>query len=94
MLDCFVKQREKVTDYRTQWSGVRADDLVGPSGAFRFVHRVIRLILTSAGTARPFIEVQKNVAGLLKDRVLVGHALTNDLKVAPLLLKVVKLLRY
>jgi len=31
------------------------------------------------GTARPFAEVQDVVAGLLKDNVLVGHALRNDL---------------
>ena len=32
-------------------------------------------------TAKPFVEVQKQVAGLLKDRILVGHAVHNDLKV-------------
>ena len=31
--------------------------------------------------ARPFDEVQKKVADLLKDRILVGHAVYNDLKV-------------
>ncbi|PSK35079.1 hypothetical protein B9Z65_1662 [Elsinoe australis] len=33
------------------------------------------------GFARPFAEVQKAVADLLRGRVLVGHALGNDLKV-------------
>jgi RNA exonuclease 4 len=61
MLDCFVKQKERVTDYRTQWSGVRKEDLIGPE-------------------ARTFEEVQKNVAGLIKDRVVIGHAVRNDLK--------------
>ena len=32
ILDVFVRQREKVVDYRTQWSGVRSTDLAG-SGA-------------------------------------------------------------
>ena len=31
--------------------------------------------------AKPFVEVQKQVAELLIDRVLVGHAVFNDLKV-------------
>lgn len=31
-------------------------------------------------TARPFDEVQRQVADLLKDRILVGHAVHNDLK--------------
>lgn len=33
------------------------------------------------GFAKPFVEVQKEVADLLKGRVLVGHALRNDLQV-------------
>jgi len=58
-LDVFVRQRERVVDYRTEFSGVRASDMVN---------------------ARPFVEVQKQVAELLKDRILVGHAVHNDLK--------------
>ncbi|CAK5265694.1 unnamed protein product [Mycena citricolor] len=58
-LDAFVRQRERVVDYRTQWSGVRESDMVN---------------------ARPFDEIQGRVAALLKDRILVGHALQNDTK--------------
>lgn len=32
--------------------------------------------------AKPFEEVQKRVASLTKDRILVGHAVHNDLKVS------------
>ncbi|KIJ63507.1 hypothetical protein HYDPIDRAFT_92003 [Hydnomerulius pinastri MD-312] len=60
VLDVFVRQRERVVDYRTQWSGVRSGDL--------------------GGGATPFEEVQKTVAELIKDRILVGHAVHNDLK--------------
>ncbi|KAG6382187.1 ribonuclease H-like domain-containing protein [Boletus reticuloceps] len=60
ILDVFVRQREKVVDYRTQWSGVRSTDL--------------------AGSAKTFKEVQQTVADLIKDRILVGHAIYNDLK--------------
>ncbi|KAL5504520.1 REX4 [Sanghuangporus vaninii] len=59
ILDEFVRQRERVTDYRTFVSGVRASDMV---------------------KAIPFADVQKRVDDLLKDRILVGHALNNDLK--------------
>lgn len=38
-----------------------------------------------AGVARPFSEVQKDVARLLQDRILVGHALRNDLQALILL---------
>ncbi|KAG9308589.1 ribonuclease H-like domain-containing protein [Chiua virens] len=60
VLDVFVKQRERVVDYRTQWSGVRSTDL--------------------AGSAKSFKEIQQTVADLIKDRILVGHAIYNDLK--------------
>lgn len=33
--------------------------------------------------ARPFAQVQAEVAALLKNKILVGHALGNDLKVSP-----------
>lgn len=59
LMDRFVKPMEKVTDYRTWVSGVRAKDLQG---------------------APSFKEVQAEVAALVKGRVLVGHAIQNDLK--------------
>lgn len=37
--------------------------------------------MLTISTAKPFVEVQKLVADLLKDRILVGHAVHNDLKV-------------
>ncbi|KDQ56320.1 hypothetical protein JAAARDRAFT_132817 [Jaapia argillacea MUCL 33604] len=58
-LDEFVRQRERVVNYRTEFSGIRPSDMV---------------------KAKPFAEVQKQVADLLKDRILVGHAVFNDLK--------------
>ncbi|KAF8638897.1 hypothetical protein AX17_001948 [Amanita inopinata Kibby_2008] len=58
-LDEFVKQRERVIDYRTQHSGIRDTDML---------------------KAKPFEEVQKTVAEILKDRIIVGHAVHNDLK--------------
>jgi len=58
-LDEFVRQRERVVDYRTQYSGVRESDMI---------------------KAKPFKEVQTQVAELLKDRILIGHAVFNDLK--------------
>ncbi|KAG1737861.1 MipD protein [Suillus paluster] len=59
-MDEFVKQKERVVDYRTKWSGIRPSDMV---------------------RAKSFEEVQKTVAALTKDRILVGHAVHNDLKV-------------
>ncbi|KAF8169123.1 ribonuclease H-like domain-containing protein [Mycena galopus ATCC 62051] len=59
ILDEFVKQRERVVDYRTEWSGVREGDMVH---------------------AKPFPAIQARVAALLVDRILIGHAVHNDLR--------------
>ncbi|PIL35383.1 hypothetical protein GSI_02109 [Ganoderma sinense ZZ0214-1] len=59
ILDAFVRPRERVVDYRTEFSGIRPSDMVH---------------------ARTFNDVQKEVADLLKDRILVGHAVHNDMK--------------
>ncbi|CAM6114193.1 unnamed protein product [Calypogeia fissa] len=58
--DKHVRPPERVTDFRTQVSGVRAGDL---------------------RKAEDFFTVQKEVADILQNRILVGHALHNDLKV-------------
>ncbi|CAE6471505.1 unnamed protein product [Rhizoctonia solani] len=60
ILDEFVLQRERVTDYRTKHSGIRPTDMIN---------------------AKPFSEVQSRISALLssQDRILVGHALHNDL---------------
>ena len=62
LYDRHVKVGERVTDFRTKYSGVRARDL-------------------KARDAVPFAECQRAVASLLEGKVLVGHALHNDLKV-------------
>jgi len=55
-----------ISDYRTRWSGITAWHL-NPKN--------------SATDPKPFATAQAEVAALLKDRVLVGHALKNDLDV-------------
>ncbi len=58
--DKHVTPNERVTDFRTFVSGVKANHLKGG----------LRLR-----------QCQEEVAAVLKDKVLVGHALSNDLKV-------------
>jgi RNA exonuclease 4 len=58
--DSFVRPKERVTDWRTQVSGVTERHMIN---------------------ARSFEEVQTHVAKLLEGRVLVGHAVRNDLGV-------------
>jgi RNA exonuclease 4 len=60
--DAFVKVDERVTDFRTQYSGVRPKNL-------------------KSKEAVTFAECCAEVAKLLKGKVLVGHALKNDLAV-------------
>ncbi|XP_026759479.2 uncharacterized protein LOC113518710 [Galleria mellonella] len=58
--DKYVKAREEVTDYRTNVSGIRREDLLN---------------------GEDFTVVQKEVAELIRGRVLVGHSLKSDLSV-------------
>lgn len=58
VLDTFVAVEERVTDFRTQWSGVRPGDL----------HKAPLLATVRATVMR-----------LVSGRVLVGHAIKNDL---------------
>ena len=46
LLDEFVQQKERVTDWRTQWSGIRAKDLI--NGDFHF-----SLFFTDLRSPRP-----------------------------------------
>ena len=61
LYDRHVQVDERVTDFRTKYSGVRAKDLKNDSVTFR--------------------DCQQKVAALLRGKILVGHALSNDLKV-------------
>jgi len=68
LYDAYVLPPSRVTisDYRTRWSGITAWHL-NPNN--------------SATNPKSFATAQAEVATLLKDRVLVGHALKNDLDV-------------
>ena len=61
--DSFVAIEQEITDYRTEFSGVRKEDV-------------------EAG--KDPREVRAAVAELLKGRILVGHALRNDMRVLAL----------
>ncbi|SGY38062.1 BQ5605_C003g01951 [Microbotryum silenes-dioicae] len=83
--DSFVKPREKVTDYRTWVSGVREHDLLNGQFSENKEAKVRwRLIMGISGvflTAPTFAEVIKNVSELIKGRILIGHAISNDTQV-------------
>ena len=76
LLDEFVSQKERVVDYRTQWSGIRPKDLVNGTFCLISCYALLKYEI-----APSFGVVQKQVASLLKGKVLVGHAVYNDLKV-------------
>ncbi|CAN8075613.1 unnamed protein product [Agarophyton chilense] len=64
LYDSFVKVKERVTDYRTKWSGVKPEDVAS----------------NSSKAVEPY-EAQKAVGDVIRGRIVVGHALKNDLKV-------------
>ena len=61
-MDKFVRQKEKITDYRTKFSGIRPKDV-------------------SDESAEPFEDIQRQAAAIMKDRIVVGHAVHNDFRV-------------
>lgn len=75
ILDEFVRQKERVVDYRTQWSGIRESDMV--KGKYFLSHLFFSADFVQA---KSFEEVQKKVSDLLENNVLIGHAIHNDLK--------------
>ena len=38
LLDEFVRQKERVTDWRTQWSGIRAEDMTNGDLRYPYLH--------------------------------------------------------
>eukprot|EP00961_Rhodomonas_salina_P222088 3003527-Rhodomonas_salina.2 len=60
LLDEYVRPTERITDFRTKYSGIRPRDLVG---------------------APAFEDVRQRVASLVRGKILIGHAVHNDLKV-------------
>lgn len=58
LFDSYVAPTQKITDFRTEFSGIRPHHLKG---------------------APPFHTIQQHVSQLLQGRILVGHALHNDL---------------
>ena len=62
LLDTFVQVPDRVTDFRTHVSGVRAADIKAKNDAAMELHAC-----------------RHKVGEMLKDKILVGHALKNDL---------------
>ncbi len=60
LMDKFARPKERVTDFRTRFSGIRPASIRG---------------------APEFVDVQREAAELLKGRTIVGHSISNDLKV-------------
>ena len=77
IMDEYVKQRERVVDYRTRWSGIRASNMI--NGVLLVMW--IQIGFDGSSVAKPFEEVQKAVNELLDGRILIGHAVYNDFKV-------------
>ncbi|XP_078097400.1 apoptosis-enhancing nuclease-like [Mustelus asterias] len=57
--DKYVKPENPITDYRTRWSGIRAQDMTNATG---------------------FDDAQREIMKILKDKIVIGHALSNDFK--------------
>lgn len=93
--DKHVRPQEFVQDFRTEVSGVRPRDLRKGIPYFSLKHSISLSHICQLGEVEMFMwkriwldfaaedmyTVQKELSDLLKGRILVGHALHNDLKV-------------
>ena len=52
LLDEFVRQKERVTDWRTQWSGIRAKDMINGNSCYLRFSRTYSLPTTSSKDIR------------------------------------------
>lgn len=73
----YVLPTNPVTDYRTNTTGIQASDLQ-PGQTTRALSPSPGADDT-LGNALPWKEVQQRVAQLIRDRILVGHTLWQDL---------------
>ena len=76
----FVRQREKVVDYPTR-GAVSTAQIWLTRVRVSSASRSTQVGLTLPFIAKPFREAQQTVVDLIEGRVLVGHAIFNDLKV-------------
>ena len=92
LYDTFVAPMDKITDYRTAISGVSPKDISrGTPTHTCNVHRhfnassscshALLVCVIICSIAPDFHVVQEKVSNLLRDRILVGHSVQNDLKV-------------
>ena len=87
-LDKLVKPDKAVADYRSDITGITAEDLVGETCSLLYVQVitniwwVIRIgYLYMCHSDHFFCILQKSLKNLLKNgTILVGHSLNNDLK--------------
>ena len=52
LLDEFVRQKERVTDWRTQWSGVRAKDMINGDYCYLCMVRIFGLTIARSKDIR------------------------------------------
>jgi hypothetical protein len=84
LLDCYVLPTMSVTDYRTSTTGITPADLSSGKGTENIVLLLWALTrppntCLRQADAKPFDEVQRSVASIIRDKVLIGHSLWNDL---------------
>lgn len=87
LVDNFVKPTLPVSNYRTNVTGIKPEDLEsGKHGTLILPDRTFpTLALTpqcpeiSVDDAVPFDEIQARVALVIADKIIIGHSLWNDL---------------
>ena len=87
LLDCYVAPTQRITDFRTKFSGIRPSNILNPDRypSCHPSHSISSLPLKRLmGVAQSFDVIQKKVSDLLQNRILIGHSLKSDLSILKL----------
>ncbi len=83
LMDEYIQPMMRVTDYRTAMNGIEAHHLAArkyshswPRGHEYVAHHEHE---TCTAHARPFPDVQRDVANYIRNKIIVGYTLWNDL---------------
>lgn len=78
--DKYVMPGEEVTDYRTEFSGIRPHDLLKGKIYPGSRNLIVNSILTCHNLAVELGTVCHEVSTILRGKILVGHGLRNDMQ--------------
>lgn len=82
----FENSSEYVSDFRTAITGIRPEDLyTGMLVTSLRVKPIHSRLPVGFAAASPFLKVRADVAAFVKDKIMIGHSLWEDLAVSSII---------